>query len=85
VGVEEARGKYVIFFNDDVRVMSPDWIEALLECFAQDNVGAVGPKLLYENETIQHAGMVCGVRRLVGTAFHALPAGTGRMHIWLNC
>lgn len=76
VGAGSADGSYIIFFNDDVRVISPDWIESLLEYLTLEGVGVVGPKLLYENGTIQHAGMVTGVRRLVGTAFHTFPSDT---------
>ncbi|QGM46597.1 glycosyltransferase [Methylocystis heyeri] len=75
-GVRDSKGEYVVFFNDDVRVISRDWIECILEFLTLPGVGAVGPKLLYENETIQHAGMVTGVRRLFGTAFHAYPSNT---------
>ena len=70
----EAGAWYVVFFNDDVRVITPDWIEALLEVATLPGVGAVAPKLLYEDGRVQHAGMVTGVRRLVGTAFHMRPA-----------
>lgn len=75
-GAATASGEFLIFFNDDVRVISTDWLDSILEYLALDGVGIVGPKLLYENNTIQHAGMVTGVRRLVGTAFHSLPADT---------
>ena len=75
-GAAQAQGEYLVFFNDDVRVVTEDWIEALLECLQIDGVGAVAPKLLYEDGTIQHAGLVSGVRRLFGTAFHAQPADT---------
>ena len=75
-GAAQATGEYVIFYNDDVRVITPNWIEALLESLQIEGVGAAAPKLLYENDAIQHAGLVNGVRRLVGTAFHGLPAGT---------
>ncbi len=74
VGAAEARGDYLVFYNDDVRVISEDWIEALLECLQIEGVGAAAPKLLYEDRTIQHAGLVTGVRRLIGTAFHCQPA-----------
>jgi O-antigen biosynthesis protein len=74
VGAAAANGGYVIFFNDDVLVVSADWIESILEIASLPGVGIVGPKLLYENGTIQHAGMVTGVRRLVGTAFHTFPS-----------
>jgi GT2 family glycosyltransferase len=75
-GASHARGEYVVFYNDDVRVISPDWIESLLEYLTLPEVGAVSPKLLYENGTIQYAGLVTGVRRLIGTAFHAYPENT---------
>lgn len=75
-GAAEASGSRLVFYNDDVQVLSRDWVEVLLDAAAIDGVGAVGPKLLYENGTIQHAGMVTGVRRLVGTAFHTAPADT---------
>ncbi|WP_155647486.1 glycosyltransferase [Burkholderia territorii] len=76
VGAAAARGDFIIFYNDDVRVITKKWIQRILELLQQDGVGAVAPKMLYENGTIQHAGMVTGVRRLVGTAFHCLDAKT---------
>ncbi|MBA8882129.1 glycosyltransferase [Phyllobacterium myrsinacearum] len=75
-GAAIASGDYLIFFNDDVRIISSGWLEGIMEYLVRDGVGIVGPKLLYENQTIQHAGMVTGVRRLVGTAFHSLPSDT---------
>ncbi|WP_213768590.1 glycosyltransferase [Caballeronia sp. dw_19] len=87
-GAALATGEIVIFFNDDVRVVSKDWVEMILEGFAVGpNVGIVGPKLLYENYLIQHAGMVTGVRGLVGTMFHCLPHETDThfgMALWLR-
>lgn len=76
VGAKASGGEFIVFFNDDVRVRTAEWIEGLLEYLRLEGVGIVGPKLLYENGTIQHAGMVSGVRTLVGTAFHCLPADT---------
>jgi glycosyltransferase involved in cell wall biosynthesis len=75
-GAKVANGEILVFFNDDVRVVSADWIECLLDYLALDGIGAVAPKLLYENGLIQHAGIVTGVRRLLGTAFHCLPSDT---------
>jgi len=75
-GAAAARGQYLVFYNDDVRVRTREWIEAILEWLTLPGTGAVGPKLIYEDNRIQHAGMVTGVRRLVGTAFHAYPRGT---------
>ena len=76
VGAKAARGSHLVFLNDDVRVLTLDWLQALLECLSMPGVGAAAPKLLYEDGTIQHAGMITGTRRLVSTAFHCFPAGT---------
>jgi glycosyltransferase involved in cell wall biosynthesis len=70
VGVEYASGEVVIFFNDDVRPLQPDWIENTIEYLWLPGVGGVSPKLVYENDTIQFAGMATGVRNLTGTTFH---------------
>ncbi|MBF5012911.1 glycosyltransferase [Burkholderia pseudomultivorans] len=76
VGAAAASGDFLIFYNDDVRVITRKWIQRILELLQQKGVGAVAPKMLYEDGTIQHAGMVTGVRRLVGTAFHCLDSQT---------
>ncbi len=75
-GAQAAAGAHLVFFNDDVRVLTPGWLEAVLECLTLPGVGAVAPKLLYEDNSIQHAGMITGTRRLVSTAFHRFPCRT---------
>lgn len=70
VGAEHASGEVVIFFNDDVRPLQPDWIENTIEYLWLPGVGGVSPKLVYENDTIQYAGMATGLRNLTGTTFH---------------
>ncbi|HMG05268.1 MAG TPA: glycosyltransferase, partial [Chthoniobacterales bacterium] len=70
LGAEAATGERLIFFNDDVEPAQPNWIQNLIEPLENPEVGAVSPKLLYETGKIQHAGLVTGVRGLVGTAFH---------------
>ena len=59
-GVRAARGEVLILLNDDIAVVTPDWIEAMLALLAIPGVGAVGPKLLFEDGTLQHAGVVFG-------------------------
>lgn len=76
VGADAATGQYLVLYNDDVRVISSNWVHSLLDIAVLDHVGSVAPKLLYEDGLIQHAGMVTGVRRLVGTAFHTYPSET---------
>jgi glycosyltransferase involved in cell wall biosynthesis len=57
LGVQNAAGEYVVILNDDMQVISPDWIEQLLQFQQQDGVGVVGAKLLFADRTIQHAGV----------------------------
>lgn len=77
LGVERANGEYVLFLNDDVQPLQEDWLEPMLEHTQRPEIGAVSPKLLYEDGTIQHAGLVTGVRNLVGTAFHISSSDSG--------
>jgi ADP-heptose:LPS heptosyltransferase/GT2 family glycosyltransferase len=57
IGAREAQGEYVILLNDDTEIISPDWIESMLEYAQLDEVGIVGCKLLYQDETVQHGGV----------------------------
>ncbi len=70
VGAQAATGERFIFFNDDVESVQADWVQNLIEPLENPEVGAVAPKLLYETGKIQHAGLVTGVRGLIGTALH---------------
>ncbi len=65
-GVSQAKGEYLIILNNDIEVISWDWIEAMLEQAQREEVGAVGAKLLYPNNTIQHAGIVIGLGGYAG-------------------
>ncbi len=73
VGAAASTGERLIFFNDDVEAVEPEWIQNLIEPLENPEIGAVAPKLLYETGKIQHAGLVTGVRGLVGTACHQWP------------
>jgi hypothetical protein len=57
LGARHAKGDYLLFLNDDVEIIEPNWLHALLEHAARPEVGAVGALLLYPDGTIQHAGM----------------------------
>lgn len=61
LGVEHARGEYILLLNNDTKVITLDWIEELLMYAQRPDVGAVGAKLFYEDKTIQHAGVVLGL------------------------
>lgn len=64
---QKARGEYLLFLNNDTEVLSPGWIEEMLMYAQRPDVGAVGAKLYYPDGTVQHAGVVVGIR---GTAGH---------------
>jgi glycosyltransferase involved in cell wall biosynthesis len=53
-----ATGDYLLFMNNDIELIDNEWLVGLLEHCQRDDVGAVGAKLLYPNDTIQHAGLV---------------------------
>ncbi len=72
-GAQMAIGDRIVFLNDDVEASQSDWIENLIEPLQNPDVGAVAPKMLYPTGRIQHAGLVTGVRGLVGTAMHQWP------------
>ncbi|MBI2424589.1 MAG: glycosyltransferase [Candidatus Hydrogenedentes bacterium] len=58
VGASESRGDVIVLLNNDT-IVTPGWLDALIAPLAnQDDVGVVGPKLLYEDGTVQHAGIV---------------------------
>lgn len=60
----EARGDILLFLNNDTRVLSADWARELASIASRRDVGAVGGRLLYEDGTIQHAGVVLGGRAI---------------------
>lgn len=59
--VKHANGRYVLFLSDEIKIISPEWIEEMLMYAQRNDVGAVGAKLYYPNNTIRHAGMVLGM------------------------
>ena len=60
---------FYLFLNDDVTVVTAEWLTALVEHAQRDEVGAVGARLLYPNGRIQHAGVVMGVYENAGHHF----------------
>ena len=73
-GVANTSAEYVVLLNNDIEILTTDWIEPLLTYAQQPNVGAVGAKLLYPNNTVQHAGIVMGIEGGAGHAFKHFPA-----------
>lgn len=68
-GAKHCSGDYYLLLNNDTSVITDDWIEQMLMYAQRDNVGAVGAKLLYPDDTIQHAGIGLGLFDLAGHLF----------------
>jgi O-antigen biosynthesis protein len=58
LGAASAGGDHLLFLNDDMEVITSDWIESLLEFSQQPAVGAVGAKLLFPSGALQHTGVI---------------------------
>ena len=65
-------GDYLLFLNDDTSIISPDWLQALVEHTQHKSVGAAGGLLLFPDFRIQHAGVLLGVYGVGGHAFRLL-------------
>ena len=80
-GVSHAKGEYLLFLNNDVKVITLGWIKEMLGVCQRPAVGAVGVKLIYPDNTIQHAGCVIGIGGIAGHMFVDMPANrTGYLH-----
>ncbi len=70
LGAAAASGDYLLFLNDDIEVLTPDWLSVLMAEAERPEVGVVGPQLLYPDGKVQHAGMFLS-RAMPGSARHA--------------
>ncbi len=64
-----AKGEYVVLLNNDIKIITSEWIENMLMFAQKDEVGAVGAKLYFDDDTIQHAGIVVGINNSAGHSF----------------
>lgn len=79
--VAHAKGEYLLFLNNDVKSINSDWLEEMLGVCQRPEVGGVGAKLIYPDNTIQHAGCVIGMGGIAGHMFVDMPADrTGYLH-----
>ena len=72
-GAKEAKGEYLLLLNNDTEVISENFIESLLFYAMMPDVGAAGAKLLYGDDTIQHAGVTVGVEGRVIHMYAGVP------------
>jgi GT2 family glycosyltransferase len=84
--VKHARGDYILFLNNDTELITPAWLDEMVSHARKSEVGAVGVKLLFPDGTIQHGGVIIGLRGAAGHAFYGRPAKErGYMDLAMVC
>ncbi len=73
--VKQARGEYLGLINNDIEVISPEWLEEMISVAIQPGVGAVGARLWYPNDTLQHGGVITGLGGVAGHSHKHLKRG----------
>jgi len=61
-----AKGDILLFLNNDTEVINENWLEEMIQYVQREDVGAVGAKLYYPDDTIQHAGVILGIGGIAG-------------------
>lgn len=80
-GIRHAKGEYLLCLNNDMEVISSDWIEEMLGHCQRPDTGITGARLYYPDDTVQHAGIVVGIGGIAGSLFVGLKRShTGYMH-----
>ncbi|MGH9323937.1 MAG: glycosyltransferase family 2 protein, partial [Vicinamibacteria bacterium] len=70
--VRRANGDLLAFLNNDTEVIHPDWLDEMVSQALRPEIGAVGAKLLYPDDTIQHGGVILGIGGVAGHAHRGL-------------
>jgi O-antigen biosynthesis protein len=73
-GMRLASGQHVLLLNNDIEVREPGWLKEMVSCLAYPNTGIVGARLLYQNGSFQHAGVIVGLGGVAGHWFCGEPA-----------
>ncbi len=77
---EYANGELLLFLNNDVQIINGDWLYEMVQLCMQEHVGIVGAKLLYDDNTLQHAGIITGLGGFAGHSHkYAKSTGSGYM------
>jgi len=87
-GAEKSTGEYLVFLNNNVEIISKDWLESILSNCQRSEVGCVGAKILYKNNRIEHAGMTLNLMGTIGNVNYyeknSNPGYFGRIMIQQN-
>ncbi len=73
IAAREARGEFLALLNNDMEVISPGWLWEMVSIASQPGVGAVGARLWYPNDTLQHGGVILGIGGVAGHSHKHLP------------
>lgn len=73
--LKHVTSELVVLLNDDMEVISADWLDALIELAQRQTTGIVGARLLYPDNRIQHCGIILGINDHVAHIYHQAPAG----------
>ncbi len=73
--VKQARGDVLGLINNDIEVISRTWLSEMVSHAVRPGIGAVGARLLYPNDTLQHGGVILGIGGIAGHSHKGLPAG----------
>ncbi len=73
--VKKSRGELVGLINNDIEVISPNWLNEMVSIALQPNVGAVGARLWYPDDRLQHGGVIVGIGGVAGHSHKYLPKG----------
>lgn len=65
-GVSKSEGEYIVLLNNDIEVITNDWLEQMLMYVQRKGVGMCGAKMYFSDRSIQHAGVTIGIRGLAG-------------------
>lgn len=79
-----AKGELLAFLNNDVEAIHPGWLAVMAAQALRPEIGAVGAKLLYEDGTIQHGGVLLGIGGIAGHAHKYFPAEATGYHLRLQ-
>ena len=72
---KNAKGEILVLLNNDIEVIKGDWLSILVSHAIRKEVGCVGAKLIYPNNTIQHAGVILGLGGVAGHPYKGFPSG----------
>jgi tetratricopeptide (TPR) repeat protein len=78
--VGRSPGEYLLFLNNDIEVITSDWIDAMVEQAQRPNIGAVGALLLYPDDTVQHSGVILGMTGIAGHGHRYTPISDPGYH-----